>query len=151
MSNSLQIFTWGVPLYMLMYSALHIMQWFSHILDVFTPKMRRKFFDLNIFMNQNKHCLHKTWTDRQNNVVHYIVQFITGVKLICYFVLYYYFLHWAHPQNITVGDLDFYYTLYLWVEGMVSHISCIWIWTLNALILIRIVIRMVSLEHLSYF
>ena len=34
----------GCP-YMLMYSALHIMQWFSHILDVFTPKIRRKFFE----------------------------------------------------------------------------------------------------------
>ena len=33
----------GCP-YMLMYSALHIMQWFSHILDAFTPKIRRKFF-----------------------------------------------------------------------------------------------------------
>ena len=31
---------------MLMYSALHIMQWLSHnYLDVFTPKIRRKFFD----------------------------------------------------------------------------------------------------------
>ena len=48
---------------MLMYSALHIMQWFSHILDVFTLKIRRKFFDFNIFMNQNKRRLHKTWSD----------------------------------------------------------------------------------------
>ena len=48
----------GCP-YVLMYSALHIMQWFSHILDVFTPKIRRNFFDFNIFMNQNKHRLHK--------------------------------------------------------------------------------------------
>ena len=50
--------------YMLLYSALHIMQWFSHILDVFTPKIRWKFFDLNIFMNQNKRRLHKTWSNR---------------------------------------------------------------------------------------
>ena len=35
-------------LYILMYSALHIMQWFSHILDVFTPKIRRNFFDFYI-------------------------------------------------------------------------------------------------------
>ena len=42
------------------------------------------------------------------------VEFITGVKLICYFVLYYYFLHWADPPNMAVGDLAFYYTLYLW-------------------------------------
>ena len=53
----------GCP-YILMYSALHIMQWFSQILDVFTPKIRRKFFDFNIFMNQNKRRLHKTWSDR---------------------------------------------------------------------------------------
>ena len=39
---------------MLKYSALQVMQWFSHILDVFTPKIRRKFFYFNIFMNQNK-------------------------------------------------------------------------------------------------
>ena len=49
----------GCP-YMLMYSALHKMQWFSQILDVFTPKIRRKFFDFNIFMNQIKRRLHKT-------------------------------------------------------------------------------------------
>ena len=36
---------------MLMYSALHIMQWFSHILDVFTAKIRQKFFDFNISTN----------------------------------------------------------------------------------------------------
>ena len=47
MRHSLHIFAWGMP-YMLMYSALHIMQWFSHILDVFTPKIRRKFFDFNM-------------------------------------------------------------------------------------------------------
>ena len=53
----------GCP-YMLMYSALHIMQWFSHILDVFNPKIRFKFLDFNIFMNQNKRPIHKTWSDR---------------------------------------------------------------------------------------
>ena len=54
--------TWGprlkyLPLgstYMLMYSALHIMQWFSHSLDVFSPKIRQNFVDFIIFMNQNK-------------------------------------------------------------------------------------------------
>ena len=63
MGHSLQIFAWGMP-YMLMYSALHIMQWFSQILDAFTPKIGRKFFNFNIFMNQNKRRLHKTWSDR---------------------------------------------------------------------------------------
>ena len=38
-----KIFAWRM-LYMLMYSALHIMQWFS--LDVFTSIIRRKSFDL---------------------------------------------------------------------------------------------------------
>ena len=47
MMCSLKYLPEGCP-YMLMYSALHIMQWFSHILDVFTQKIRRKFFDLNI-------------------------------------------------------------------------------------------------------
>ena len=35
-------------LYIFMYSVLHIMQWFSHSLDVFTPKIKRKFFDFYI-------------------------------------------------------------------------------------------------------
>ena len=34
--------------YILMYSALHIMQWFSQLLDVFTPKIKRKFFNFYI-------------------------------------------------------------------------------------------------------
>ena len=38
----------GCP-YMLIYAALHIMQWFSHILDVFGLKIRRKFFNCNVF------------------------------------------------------------------------------------------------------
>ena len=50
--------------YMLMYSALYIMQWFSHILGVFTLKIRQIFFYFNIFMNQNKRRLHNTWSDR---------------------------------------------------------------------------------------
>ena len=45
----------GCPCMLFMYSALHvIMQWFSHILDVFTLKIRQNFFDLYIFMNPNK-------------------------------------------------------------------------------------------------
>ena len=43
--------------YMLMYSALHIMQWFFHILDVFTPKIGRKFFDFNIFYESKQMLL----------------------------------------------------------------------------------------------
>ena len=67
---------------MRMYSALHIMQWFSHILDVFTPKIIRNFFDFNIFVNQNKRRLHKTCSDRSKQRSAQQVEFITGVKLI---------------------------------------------------------------------
>ena len=63
--------TWGIRFkylpegcpYILMYSTLYIMQWFSQILDVFTPKIKQKIFDSNIFMNQ-KWCLHKTYSNR---------------------------------------------------------------------------------------
>ena len=56
--------------YMLMYSALHIMQWFSHILDVFTPKIRRKFFDVNIFCESKQTSLTQDLKWSLNNVVH---------------------------------------------------------------------------------
>ena len=106
----------GCP-YMLMYSALHIMQWFSHILDVFTPKIRQNFFNFNIFMNKKKTSLTQDLKWSLNNIVRYKYS-LSPVKLICYFVLYYYFLRWAHPPNMAVGDLAFYYTLYLWKTGM---------------------------------
>ena len=63
------------------------MQWFSHILDVFTPKIKRKFFDFNIFMNPKQWLLTQDlkWSLEQRNALQ--VSFITAVKLICYFVL----------------------------------------------------------------
>ena len=64
------------------------------------------------------------------------VEFITGVKLICYFVLYYCFLHWSHLPNMAVGDLAFYYTLYLWHKAITK--SCkirlgvkVYVWSNN--------------------
>ena len=75
----LRYFPDGFP-YMLMYSALHIMQWFSGCLDVFIQKIRWKFFAFYIFMNQNKWRLHKTWDDRYNKCS-------TTCSMICYFVL----------------------------------------------------------------
>ena len=102
----------GCP-YMLMYSALHIMQWFSHILEVFTPKIRQKFFDFNTFMiKTNVAYTRLEVIAKQHSALQ--VESITCVKLICYFVLYYCFLHWVHLPNMAVGDLAFYYTLYLW-------------------------------------
>ena len=101
----------GCP-YMLMYSALHAMQWFSQLLDVFTPKIRRKFFDFNIlWIKTNVAYTRLKMIAKQRSALQ--VKFITCVKLICYFVLYYCFLHWSHLLNMAVGDLAFYYTLYL--------------------------------------
>ena len=39
------------------------------------------------------------------------VEFITGVKLICYFVLHYCFLQWDHLPNMAVGDLALLYSI----------------------------------------
>ena len=69
MGHSLQIFAWGMPLHAHVFSFTHNAVVLSLILDVFTPppftpKIRRKFLDFNIFMNQNKRRLHKTWSDR---------------------------------------------------------------------------------------
>ena len=98
--------------YIHMYSALHIMQWFSHSLDVFTPKIKRNFFDFYIsWLKTNVAYTRLEMIAKQLSALQ--VWFITGVKLICYFVLYYCFLHWSHLPNMAVGDLAFYYTLYL--------------------------------------
>ena len=55
--------------------------------------------------------LHKTWSDRWIKVVHYnysVNLLLCAINCI---------LRWAPPQNMAVGDLDFYYTLlYLWFQ-----------------------------------
>ena len=119
MGHSLQIFAWEIP-YMLMYSALHIMQWFYGCLDVFTPKIRRKFFDFNIlWIKTNVAYTRLEVVAKQRSALQ--VEFITGpVKLICYFVLYYCFLQWDHLPNMAVGDLAFFFILYIY--GM-----CLWV------------------------
>ena len=97
---------------MLMHSALHIMQWFSVFLDVFTPKIRRKFLILTfLWIKTNVAYTRLEVIAKQRSALQ--VEFITGVKLICYFVLFYCFLQWDHLPNMAVGDLAFYYTLYL--------------------------------------
>ena len=105
----------GCP-YMLMYSALHIMQWFSHILDVSTLKIRQNFLILSfLWIKTNVAYTRLDVIAKQRSELQ--VEFITGVKLICYFihsVLYYCFLQWDHLPNMAVGDLAFSYTLYLW-------------------------------------
>ena len=68
----------GCP-YMLIYSALHIMQWFSHILDVFTLKIRWKFFDFNISKTNVAYTRLEVIAKQRSALQ---VEFITGVKLI---------------------------------------------------------------------
>ena len=90
-----------------MYSALHIMQWVSQILDVFTPKIRQKFCDFYIL-----------WI--KTNVAYTRLEVIARIALqlqcqtdllLCTINC---FPQWARFQNMVVGDLTFYYTLYLW-------------------------------------
>ena len=77
----------GCP-YMLMYSALHIMQCFSHILDVFTPKIRRKISILTVlWIKTNVAYTRLEVIAKQRGVLQ--VEFITGVN---WFVTLYYII-----------------------------------------------------------
>ena len=112
MGHSLQIFAWGMPRHAHVFSFTHNAV-VLRILDVFTPKIRRKFLILTFLWIKTNVAY--TWLEviaKQSTALQ--VEFITGVKLICYFVLYYCFLQWDHLPNMAVGDLAFYYTLYRW-------------------------------------
>ena len=113
MGHSLQIFTWGMPRHAHVFSFTHNAM-VLRILDVFTPKIRRKFLILTfLWIKTNVAYTRLEVIAKQRSALQ--VEFITGVKLICYFVLYCCFLQWDHLPNMAVGDLAFYYTLYLWV------------------------------------
>ena len=63
MGHSIQIFAWGMPLHAYVFSFTHN----AVVLSAFRcvhPENQMKIFDFNIFMNQNKRRLHKTWNDR---------------------------------------------------------------------------------------
>ena len=84
--------TWGTRFrylpegwpYMLMYSALHIMQWFSHILDVFIPTSDENFLILTfLWIKTNVAYIKLEVIAKQRSALQ--VEFITGIKLICYF------------------------------------------------------------------
>ena len=112
--HSLQIFAWGMPRHAHVFSFTHNAV-ILRILDVFTPKIRRKFLILTfLWIKTNVAYTRLEVIAKQRSALQ--VEFITGVKLICYFVLYYCFLQWDHLPNMAVGDLAFYYTLYLWLE-----------------------------------
>ena len=111
----LQIFAWGMPLHAHVFSFTHNAVVLSHCRCVHPQKSDKKFLILIfLWIKTNVAYTRLEVIAKQRSALQ--VQFITSVKLICYFVLYYCFLHWAHPPNMAVSDLDFYYTLYLWVS-----------------------------------
>ena len=112
MGHSLQIFAWGMPRHAHVFSFTHNAV-VLRILDVFTPKIRRKFLILTfLWIKTSVAYTRLEVIAKQRSALQ--VEFITGVKLICYFVLYFCFLQWDHLPNMAVGDLAFYYTLYIY-------------------------------------
>ena len=109
----LQIFAWGMPLHAHVFSFTQNAVVLSHFKCVHPENSDENFSILTVvWIKTNVAYTRLEVIAKQRSALQ--VEFITGVKLICYFVLYYCFLHWAYPPNIAVGDLDFYYTLYLW-------------------------------------
>ena len=116
MGRSLQILAWGMPLHAHVFSFTHNAV-VSHFKCVH-PENQTKIFKILTFLWIKTNVAYTTLQviAKQRSVLQ--VEFITGFKLICYFVLYYCFFHWVHPPNMAVGDLDFYYTLYLWFHHL---------------------------------
>ena len=99
----------GCP-YILMYSALHIVQWFSKFEMCSPRKSDKNFFDFKIFMYQNKCRFNLKWSLEQSSAL----QLQRQTDLLLCTINFYCFIQWVHPQNMAIGDLAFYYTLYLW-------------------------------------
>ena len=113
MGHSLQIFAWGMPLHAHVFSFTHNAVVLSAFRCVHHRKSDEKFTILTfLWIKINVAYTRLEVIATQHSALQ--VEFITSVKLICYFVLYYCFLHWSHLPNMAVGDLAFYYTLYLW-------------------------------------
>ena len=110
MGLSLQIFAWGMSLHAHVFSFTHN----AVVLSAFRcvhPENQMKNFSILTFLWIKTNVAYTSLEviATQHSVLQ--VEFITGVKLICYFVIYYCFLHWSHLPNMAVGDLAFYYTL----------------------------------------
>ena len=97
---------------MLMYSSLHIMQWFSNCIDVSPRKSDEKFsiFTFSWIKTTVAYTrLEVIARTRYCTTSYRLVQRQTDL-LLCTINC---FLRWACPQNMAVGNLQFYYTLYL--------------------------------------
>ena len=105
---------WGTPFkylsklcpYILMYSALHIMQWFSHLLDVFTPKINENF---SIFTFYESKQMSLTQDLRWSLGWSIALQLQRQTDLLLCTINC--FLQWDHLPNMAVGDLAFYYSV----------------------------------------
>ena len=63
MRHSLKLFPWEMPLHAHVFSFTHnaVVLWLFRCVH---PKIQTKIFNFDIFMNQNKCRLYKTWSDR---------------------------------------------------------------------------------------
>ena len=119
MGHSLQIFAWGMPLHAHEFSFTHnavVLSHFRCVPGMCSPRKSDENISILTFLwiKTNVAYTRLEVITKQRSALQ--VEFTTGVKLICYFALYHYFLHWAHPPNMAFGDLAFYYTLYLWLS-----------------------------------
>ena len=99
-----------MPLHAL-YSALLIMQWFSHSLDVFTQKIRRTFSILTfLWLKTNVAYTRLEVIARTPSIVHHKFSLlpVSTDLLLC---IVNYFPQWA--LAMADSDLAFYYTLYM--------------------------------------
>ena len=102
----LKIFALGIPLHANVFSFMHNAVVLSQFRCVH-PKIRWKFVDSNIFMNQNKCPLHKTWSDLWNNVVHCKYRLVERqIDLLLYTVNC--CPQWATVKNMAVSYLAFF-------------------------------------------
>ena len=116
MGHSLQIFAWGMPLHAHVFSFTNSAVVLSHFRCVHPENQLDEIFSILTFSSIKINVAYTRLEVIAKHRSALQVEFITGVKLICYFVLYYCFLHWDHLPNMAVGDLAFYCTLYLWCK-----------------------------------
>ena len=105
--------------YTVMYSALHIMQWFSQLLDVFTPRKSNENFSIFTFYESKQMSLTQDLRWSLGRSIALQLQRQTDL-LLCTINC---FLQWDHLPNMAVGDLAFYYTLYLWAYRPVLEVA----------------------------
>ena len=109
----LKIFALEIPLHADVFSFTNNAVVLPQFTCVLPENQTNFFFDFNIFMNQNKCFLHKTWSACKNKVVDYKYSLLPAlnwfVTLNCKLLS-----HWAIVKNMAVSDLAF---LLLYIYG----------------------------------